>query len=181
MQLIKKITFALCLTLFAGLTLQAQPILTVSENGVGPINKDTPYDLKKIQSLLPALKVKKGQGGSEGEVWEVLNVSDKTHLLFSIKSNDHGKIDYIWIKSNRLQTASGIKIGSLFPQIYQNSRPKSCEVMLEEMTGRIQCDAPNSKHLKYIFAGRGFPEGDSGVPPLKILRRGKVESILWAK
>lgn len=151
--------------------------ITVSDRGVGPINKDTPFDRKAIQKLLPDLKVKKGVSSTEGEEFPILLVSDSKGLLFTINPAGEKRIFSVVLEKDRVTNELGHKTGQSYKQVFQG-KPGKCYAGMEEYSGTVLCDATNSEHVKYLFEGKwdGF---DGQVPPQKVLSGWKITRIVW--
>lgn len=151
--------------------------MTVSERGVGPINKNTPFDRKAIQKLLPHLEVKEGVSSTEDEEFPVLLVSDGKGLLFTIIPAGKKKIFSVVLENDRVSNELGHKMGQSYKQVFQG-KPGQCYAGLEEYSGTVLCGAPNSEHLNYLFEGEwNGPDGQ--VPPQKILNGWKISSVVW--
>lgn len=159
---------------------QQAPLLLTKE-AIGPITKNTPYDLHVIKKLFPSLEVKKELNGTEGESFEVLVIYQHNKPLLTIvptNNSRQGKLLCISFLTNDIQNTLGAAIGSRYSSIYKNHVHANCIPGLEEMAGFVVCSAPNAKNIQYVFKGSGSGE-DGRVPPIAILKNWTVKQITW--
>jgi Protein of unknown function (DUF1131) len=156
----------------------AQDSIAITEDGVGPINASTPFDLKTVQKLMPGLKVKRGTSFTEGEEFPILKVSDLKVVLFTIIPDDNGrKIFSIVTKSNRVKNSFGVKIGDMHVGVF-GDKAGDCSPGMEEYAGTVSCLAPRSKHVHYIFVGK-WDGSDNEIPPQEVFKSWTVSEIFW--
>lgn len=151
--------------------------IAISETGVGPINQNTPFELKAVQNLLPRFNVTSGVDYTEGEEFPILKVSDRQGLLLTINPGDEKSIFSVVAKSNRVKNELGVRIGDSYAKVYGNQLG-SCSPGTEEFSATVFCMAPGSKHVIYLFVGK-WDGPDGQMPPIDVLRSWKVKAIFW--
>lgn len=71
----------------------------------------------------------------------------------------------------------GVSIGAPFSQLYKKAFGV-CQKGTGDDSGQIECAAPDSKHVSYLFAGNWHgPEGL--MPSDDTLQSWKVSKIIW--
>ncbi|MFH1259165.1 MAG: DUF1131 family protein [Elusimicrobiota bacterium] len=178
-------TFAYSQTVYpAKQKIQKKPKIVISDKGVGPINEKTLFEYAEIQRLFPGLVVKKVEdgGGFEDMGFPIINVLDKGQTLITINpvngNNDDKRIYSVVVKSNLVENSLGAKIGSTYAQIYKSGISSNCKPGMEQDSGTIIDQDPNSKHVRYVFEGEWNGE-DGSIPPFEVLKTWKITEIIW--
>lgn len=155
--------------------------LVLSVAGVGPINRDTPFNLKKINLAFREydLSVEEFKTFAEGDAYPVVRVSDQADLLMVINpdvSRQH--IFSVMITDNRVGNVFGHKLGQKFGDIYSYGQTEECAAGAEELTGKVLCYAPTSHNILYLF--KGDWDGPNGkVPPNYVLSEWHLDAVIW--
>jgi hypothetical protein len=175
--------------LFVALILSATQIswainpIVINQNSVGPITKNTPYDLKTLQRLLPNFEVKKSKSMSEGNSYDTIVAYSNNKPQFTIvpkERNNKKTIYLISSKSNLLKDSIGTAIGATFSSVYAASKTPQCIPAQEEMSGLEMCASPHAKNIVYVFAKNKTWNGpDNTVPPLNVLKDWKLKEVIW--
>jgi uncharacterized protein YecT (DUF1311 family) len=152
--------------------------ITVSDNGVGPITADTPFDPDVLQQALPAYSVRKSIASSEGEEFIRYNISDEAGLLFTINPDQAGGIFSVVIESETIPDASGTRIGARFADVYPAALHADCYPGMEEFSGTMSCIAPGAEQVLYVFTGH-WDGPDGQRPPNDVLGTWTVDKIVW--
>lgn len=154
------------------------PTMAISEQGVGPLNKNTPFDQRAVQKIFPMLKVTRSVSSTEGEEFSILKVSDDKGLLFTINPDGDSKgIFSVLFEKNRIPNRLGNIVGDRYKRIYQGHAGE-CSLGEEEYAGTVICLAPGSKHVYYLFNGT-WDGSDFEMPPAGILGAWTISAILW--
>lgn len=153
--------------------------LSISDKGLGPISSATRFDKKEIQGLLTGFVVKSDTDFTEGEEFPVFVVMDHKTILATINpSEDRKKIFSIRVTNDKVSNLLGPKIGMKFVSIYGGSVPESCSAGMEELSGTVICQDPNSEHILYIFKGE-YDSPDGEVPNISALKNFVINEIVW--
>ena len=153
--------------------------LTISEDGVGPINGSTRFDRKAVQEHLPHLMVMKQTSMTEDIEIPVIAISDKQGLLATIYPDSSGQRIYSVVsESSRVSNRLGHKLGQTYKSVYAG-KSVECVEGHEQESGTVFCPAPGSKHIGYQFYTDEEVGVDGQVPPLKVHNRWKIKAIFW--
>ena len=157
--------------------------IVINQKSVGPITKNTPYDVKILQRLLPNFEVKKGVSKSEGITYDTIIVYSQNKPQFTIvpkEQNNKKSIYLISSKSKLLKDSIGAAIGSTFSSVYATSKTPQCMPAQEEMSGLEMCSSPHAKNIVYVFAkNKSWHGPDNTVPPLNVLKDWKLREVIW--
>lgn len=155
--------------------------LVLSVAGVGPINRDIPFNLKQINLAFREydLSVEEFKTFAEGDAYPVIRVSDQADLLMVINPDvSRQKIFSVMITDNRVGNVFGHKIGQKFGDIYRYGQVEECAAGAEELAGKVLCYAPTSNNILYLFKGEW--DGPNGkVPPNYVLSEWGLDAIIW--
>lgn len=101
--------------------------LVAGRDGVGPLTKDTPYDVKALKKLLPDYQIKKVKTPmGEGDLADIyIGVSKGKTLVLKLVGQD--KIMDIDIVSNDVWNPFGVTIGMTYADA-------------EKLVGKLECD-----------------------------------------
>ena len=173
------ICISLSFSVFAGYTRGLSKRLVLSEKGVGPITKSTPFDVEKIQKLLPSYSVEKDAMMSEGESYPIIRVlKGKQEILVITPEADFKRIMSVMIKADKLRSPFKGKIGASYQSVYKGTKAFRCYPGVEEMSGTVSCAAPSFQNIRYFFAGE-WNGPDGKIPPLNVLKDWKIKFIVW--
>ncbi|HHC73844.1 MAG TPA: DUF1131 family protein [Thiothrix sp.] len=155
--------------------------LVLSVAGVGPINRDIPFNLKQINLAFREydLSVEEFKTFAEGNAYPIIRVSDQADLLMVINPDvSREKIFSVMITDNRVGNVFGHTIGQKFGDIYRYGQTEECAAGAEELAGKVLCYAPTSNNILYLFKGNW--DGPSGkVPPNYVLSEWSLDAIIW--
>ncbi|MGV6808784.1 MAG: DUF1131 family protein [bacterium] len=155
--------------------------LVLSVAGVGPINRDIPFNLKQINLAFREydLSVEEFKTFAEGNAYPVIRVSDQADLLMVINPDvSRQKIFSVMITDNRVGNVFGHTIGQAFGDIYRYGQTEECAAGAEELSGKVLCYAPTSNNILYLF--KGDWDGPNGkVPPNYVLSEWRLDAIIW--
>jgi hypothetical protein len=171
-----KFKFILSLFLVSAAQLAWSDAIVMNKTSVGPITKNTPYDLKVLQTLLPNYEIKKNNS-------DTIAAYRNNQLQFTIipkEQNNKKSIYLISSKSSFVKESLGTEIGSTFSSIYAATKAPQCMPAQEEMSGLAMCSSPNAKNIVYVFAKNKTWNGpDNTVPPLNVLKDWKLQEVIW--
>ncbi|MGL1932223.1 MAG: DUF1131 family protein [Desulfotalea sp.] len=171
------LTFTI-LVLFTACTAIADSSITIQEQSVGPISKETPFDVVQLKSIFPNYEVKQDVGMTEGMEYPIILISDESGILLTLKPDDAEQSIYnIFTERSDIPNHLGISIDSKYQKVFQNMN-NECFPGQEESTGYVYCLAPKSEHIYLEF--RGDWDGPDGVmPPMNVLNKYIIKRIIW--
>ncbi|UAN20882.1 RpoE-regulated lipoprotein [Enterobacter sp. JBIWA003] len=149
----------------------------VTEQGVGKITAATALDQNAIQDALSSdYRLRSGMKTENGNIvryYEALK-GDKLALVINV---DKGTVNRIAVMDEDIPTASGVKVGTPFSDLYKQAFG-NCSSAPSDNEVAVECKAEGSQHISYVFTGTwSGPEGL--MPSDDTLKSWKVSKILW--
>lgn len=149
----------------------------VTEQGVGNITAATALDQNAIQDALSSdYRLRSGMKTENGNIvryYEALK-GDKLALVIN---GDKGTVNRIAVMDEDIPTASGVKVGTPFSDLYKQAFG-NCSSAPSDDEVAVECKAEGSQHISYVFTGTwSGPEGL--MPSDDTLKSWKVSKILW--
>jgi len=173
------VMLAMALAVSAAAPARAAEALQITETGVGPIVATTPFSVQRVQQLLPGYAVKMDKRSTEGESYRVILVTRQGRTLATINpAAGEKRIFSIRVGSGQVVNKLGPKIGSNYASIFGPTVSAGCHAGAEELSGKVICSHPKSKHVSYLLSGRSNGL-DGSVPPIATLSKFVVEEIIW--
>ncbi|CAA6805362.1 MAG: Unknown protein, partial [uncultured Thiotrichaceae bacterium] len=106
---------------------QDAPLFTLSADGVGPLNADTPFNLVKIGSAFQDYNVAQETHMEEGGKYPVITVKQRIRDLLSINSDyKQERIFSIIVHDNLIGNELGHRLGDKFNEIYAYGKTEEC-------------------------------------------------------
>ena len=153
--------------------------LTLSPEGIGPINATTPFNIHLATQAFHGLNVSQQTSFKEGEAYPVIRVAKGAKTLFSINPTaDHNGIYSVVIEDNLVHNSLGHRLSTKFSSIYTYGQVEKCMAGREELSGKTICYAPQMRNILYIFTGK-WDGPDSEIPPEDVLASWTLDSIIW--
>lgn len=153
--------------------------LTLSATGIGGLDAATAFDADAVTEALAGYTVQQEVTSTEGMDYPILTVHDgETHLLTIHPDGDATGIYSVLVESPQVENSLGPRIGASYGSIYPDAGMASCEAGMEEMSGRVLCQAPGAANITYVFSGAwNGPDGE--VPPEADLRNWALTLVAW--
>ncbi|QHM71975.1 RpoE-regulated lipoprotein [Mixta intestinalis] len=150
--------------------------LTVTEQGVGAVNGETPLQESAISEALNGdYRLRQGMRSEQGSIvsfWQALK-DDEVRLILSGKES----VSRIEISDPDIASADGTRIGDAFSKRYQKAFGH-CQPVVNEAS--VLCQAPDSQHISYLYQGKwAGPQGL--IPPDDVLQSWRVSKIIWQR
>lgn len=153
--------------------------LLVSTEGVGPINRSTPFNISTITRAFPNYNVVEQLNFQEGESYPEISVSKGPKRLLTINPGlDLKSIYSIVVEDNLIENALMHRLGTMFTDIYTGNIAYNCQPGTEEMSGKVLCMTPKASNMLYLFVGQ-WDGADNKMPPSTILYNWALEAIIW--
>ncbi|MDV0596782.1 MULTISPECIES: RpoE-regulated lipoprotein [unclassified Enterobacter] len=149
----------------------------VTEQGVGKITAATALDQNAIQDALSIdYRLRSGMKTENGNIvryYEALK-GDKLALVIN---GDKGTVNRIAVLDDAIPTASGVKVGTPFSDLYKQAFGNCANASSDDGVA-VECKAEGSQHISYVFTGTwSGPEGL--MPSDDTLKNWKVSKIIW--
>ena len=125
----------------------------VTEQGVGKLTASTPLNEQAISDAL----------GSD----------------YRLRNGDNGTISRIDVRDAEIKTASGVKIGTPFSDLYSKAFG-NCQKGSHDNGAVVECQAEGSQHISYAFTGH-WSGPDELMPSDDTLKNWKVSKIIWRR
>ncbi len=131
----------------------------VTEQGVGKMTAATALDQNAIQDALSSdYRLRSGMKTENGNIvryYEALK-GDKLALVIN---GDKGTVNRIAVMDEDIPTASGVKVGTPFSDLYKQAFGNCTSVPSDDEVA-VECKAEGSQHISYVFTGTwSGPEG----------------------
>lgn len=151
--------------------------IEVTEQGVGKITASTALDQDAIQDALSSdYRLRSGMKTENGNIvryYEAL----KGDTLALVINGDKGTVNRIAVMDEDIPTASGVKVGTPFGDLYKQAFGNCTSVPSDDKVA-VACKAEGSQHITYLFTGEwSGPEGL--MPSDDTLKNWKVSKIIW--
>jgi hypothetical protein len=155
------------------------PIATLSANGIGPINGNTPFNLHEITQVFQGYNVAQHTNFADGNQYPVIEVSQGIKRLMTINPDlKQDKVFSVMVQDNLIRNGLGDAIGMKFNEIYPQPKLDNCAPGMEDLEGKVLCYAPKADNVLYIFTGI-WNGPNNAVPPLEVLKDWQLASIVW--
>ena len=151
--------------------------LEVTEQGVGNITAATALDQNAIQDALSSdYRLRSGMKTENGNIVRYYEALKGDKLALAI-NGDKGTVNRIAVMDEDIPTASGVKVGTPFSDLYKQAFGNCTSVPSDDEVA-VECKAEGSQHISYVFTGTwSGPEGL--MPSDDTLKSWKVSKILW--
>ncbi|HED3854014.1 RpoE-regulated lipoprotein [Enterobacter soli] len=149
----------------------------VTEQGVGKITASTALDQDAIQSALSSdYRLRSGMKTENGTIVHYFEALKGDQLALVI-NGDKGTVNRVAVMDEDIPTASGVKVGTPFSELYKQAFGNCTSVPSDDSVA-VECKAESSAHISYLFTGTwSGPEGL--MPSDDTLKNWKVSKIIW--
>ena len=149
----------------------------VTEQGVGKITAATALDQNAIQDALSSdYRLRSGMKTENGNIVRYYEALKGDKLALAI-NGDKGTVNRIAVMDEDIPTASGVKVGTPFSDLYKQAFGNCTSVPSDDEVA-VECKAEGSQHISYVFTGTW--SGPQGVLPSdETLKSWKVSKIVW--
>jgi hypothetical protein len=153
--------------------------ISITEQGVGPLNTTTPFDIARIAVLFPRLSVVAGVASTEGVEFPTIRIMDgQTQLFLVAPGEDRKTIGSIVVTNERILHDGRQKIGLAYSELYGAAISNQCFPGKEEDSGKIICRASSSSRVRFVFSGVS-DRPDGSLPSINALRTMRVIEMFW--
>ena len=151
--------------------------MEVSEQGVGNLTASTALSEQAIGDALgSSYRLRSGMKTENGNIVRYYEALKGDKLALAI-NGDKGTVNRIAVMDEDIPTASGVKVGTPFSDLYKQAFGNCTSVPSDDEVA-VECKAEGSQHISYVFTGTwSGPEGL--MPSDDTLKSWKVSKILW--
>ncbi|RLM22652.1 RpoE-regulated lipoprotein [Brenneria alni] len=152
--------------------------LQVADTGVGGINAGTPLSEPVLQKALDNnYRLRSGMGSTNGQLVAFYQALDGKAVKLVISGQPKRHVQKVEVMDAAIGSEWGVKIGDTFSASYSKAFGV-CQPGQGDDAQSVECVAPQSKHVSYLFSGDwNGPEGL--MPPDDILKTWRVSKIVW--
>ncbi|OKP03954.1 RpoE-regulated lipoprotein [Xenorhabdus eapokensis] len=153
--------------------------LSVSEQGIGKINKQTDMSQSAIEKGLEGkYRLRSGMEMQDGKLVSVIQGMEDGQVKLEFHGLVNGKVDRIDVLDDEVKTVWGTKIGTPFSNLYHQAFGKCQRSHDLTVSPAVICTASQSQHVSYVFTG--VWEGPEGLMPSDdVLKDWKISRIIW--
>lgn len=151
----------------------------VNEQGVGGLTASTPPNEQAIGDALGGdYHLRSGMKTDKGTIVRYFEALKEKQLALVV-NGENGVVSRIDVTDPDIATAKGVKIGALFNTLYDKAFGNCVKASDADISG-IECKAPDSQHISYIFSG-SWSGPDGLMPSDDTLKSWKVSKIIWRR
>ncbi|WP_145521620.1 RpoE-regulated lipoprotein [Yersinia aldovae] len=152
--------------------------MQVTDQGVGGITANTPLVENDIKAGLKGdYRLRSGMATNDGQLVSFYQAMKEDQIKLVISGQPKGTVERIDVMDKTIPSQWGVTIGTPFSELYKKAFG-SCHKGSGDDASQIECAAPDSKHVSYLFEGNWYgPEGL--MPSDDTLQSWKVSKITW--
>lgn len=147
--------------------------------GVGKLTASTPLNEQAISDALGSdYRLRSGMKTDKGNIVHYFEALKNNSVALTI-NGDNGAISRIDVRDADIKTASGVKIGTPFSDLYSKAFG-NCQKGSHDNGAVVECQAEGSQHISYAFTGH-WSGPDELMPSDDTLKNWKVSKIIWRR
>ena len=128
----------------------ASSALTMTDDGVGPLGAETPFDTAAVRAALPAgFAVERQSAETEGEAVPVVWALRDGLLVLEVYPGDDGRVGRVDASSDQVEGPDGARTGQTFAEL--DGAGMRCEPGEHELGDRVVCRKRRGA-VNYVFA-----------------------------
>lgn len=155
------------------------PVFMLSEDGVGPLNADTPFNLVRIGDAFQEYNVVEETSLGSSENNRVITVKQQIKPLLTINPDFQQKsIFSVIVHDNLVGNKLGHALGSKFSEIYTPETLEQCAPGVDDWMGKVMCYAPKNTRILYLFSG-AMPTVTDQAPTPAEMQDWVLEEMIW--
>ena len=173
----RKLNILVTLSIILGLSSSVYAI-SLSESGVEGLEKRTTFKEITIKRVFPKFKAKEESVGGE----QVIKVKKFTKVYLILHPDKNNKyIEIVEVVHKNVKNKLAMKIDDKYGEVIDKKKHK-CVPGEEAESGKVICWNKKERKPKFKFLFSGSWSGPDGkIPPKMVLKRWKVEKIIWYK
>lgn len=152
--------------------------LKVSAKGVGGITAGTPMSETAVNDgLNNNYRLRSGMATSNGQIISYYQAMEGNEVKLVITGEAKGRVQRVDVMDRNIATEWGSKLGTAFGDMYGKAFG-ACKPAEGDDAGKVECVAPQSRYVTYIFDGK-WAGPQSIIPPDDTLKTWTVSKIIW--
>lgn len=150
----------------------------VTDQGVGDINASTPLTEDGVKNAVGGdYRLRSGMSMHDGKMLTFYQAMDEKEVKMTISGVPKGNVQRVDVMDSQVESEWGVKIGTPFSDIYTKAFDV-CHKGKGDDAQNIECKAPQSQHVSYIFSGI-WHGPEELMPSDDALKEWKVSKIIW--
>ena len=153
--------------------------IVLSENGIGPINATTSFNMHQITLAFSDYNVIEEINYLSGHPFPIIRVSEGVKpILTIIPDASQQNIYSVIVEDNIITNSLGHHLGTSYSDVYSYGQTEECQLGSQDMAGKVLCYAPKTPNILYVFNGQKSAT-NTKVPPAEVLQGWALESMIW--
>ena len=152
--------------------------MQVTDQGVGGVTATTVLTESAIKEGLKGdYRLRSGMATKDGKLISFYQAMKEGQIKLVISGQQKGTVERIDVMDKAIPSQWGVTVGTPFSELYKKAFGV-CRKGSGDDSAQIECAAPDSKHVSYLFDGDWHgPEGL--MPSDDTLQSWKVSKIIW--
>lgn len=152
--------------------------MQVTDQGVGGVTATTALTESDIKEGLKGdYRLRSGMATKDGKLISFYQAMKEDQIKLVISGQQKGTVERIDVMDKAIPSQWGVTVGTPFSELYKKAFGV-CRKGSGDDSAQIECVAPDSKHVSYLFDGDWHgPEGL--MPSDDTLQSWKVSKIIW--
>ncbi|AJJ18260.1 MULTISPECIES: RpoE-regulated lipoprotein [Yersinia] len=152
--------------------------MQVTDQGVGGVTATTALTESDIKEGLKGdYRLRSGMATKDGKLISFYQAMKEGQIKLVISGQQKGTVERIDVMDKAIPSQWGVTVGTPFSELYKKAFGV-CRKGSGDDSAQIECAAPDSKHVSYLFDGDWHgPEGL--MPSDDTLQSWKVSKIIW--
>lgn len=152
--------------------------MQVTDQGVGGVTATTALTESYIKEGLKGdYRLRSGMATKDGKLISFYQAMKEGQIKLVISGQQKGTVERIDVMDKAIPSQWGVTVGTPFSELYKKAFGV-CRKGSGDDSAQIECAAPDSKHVSYLFDGDWHgPEGL--MPSDDTLQSWKVSKIIW--
>ena len=152
--------------------------MQVTDQGVGGVTATTALTESYIKEGLKGdYRLRSGMATKDGKLISFYQAMKEGQIKLVISGQQKGTVERIDVMDKAIPSQWGVTVGTPFSELYEKAFGV-CRKGSGDDSAQIECAAPDSKHVSYLFDGDWHgPEGL--MPSDDTLQSWKVSKIIW--
>ena len=152
--------------------------MQVTDQGVGGVTSTTALTESDIKEGLKGdYRLRSGMATKDGKLISFYQAMKEDQIKLVISGQQKGTVERIDVMDKAIPSQWGVTVGTPFSELYKKAFG-ICRKGSGDDSAQIECAAPDSKHVSYLFDGDWHgPEGL--MPSDDTLQSWKVSKIIW--
>lgn len=154
--------------------------ITLSADGVGPINSTTSFNMHQMTVAFANYNVIEEVKYIDGNSLLSIRISEGVNTVLNVIPDASRQGIYsVIIEDNIVKNTLGHPLGTAYNAIYPYGQNEKCQAGVEDFAKKVLCYAPQHPNILYVFNGSADNAVEGKMPSADILQGWGLESIIW--